>query len=358
VVIQRLGFVELWVGNARQAAAFLSSMLGFTVVGRAGPRTGRAHEVSYVLTQGGITIVVTGAADASSPVAEFVSVHGDGVRNLALVVDDVAAAHERAVEAGFPSVSAPADGDGAIAVVGAFGDAVHTLIGPAAGPDEWLEGFEPPEVGASPPGPAVGVHRLDHYAVSVEAGDREKWAERYALGFGLVREPDDEHVNVDGSAFSMTTVRFPAADNAFVFAEPVPGSRKSQIASYLEQYNGPGVHHIALGTTDIASTVRALHARGLRTLRVPDSYHDDATARLAGLDVPWPALAELGIVVDVDDDGHLLQAFTEPLGDRPTTYFEIIQREGTRGFGTDNVRHLYSEVVREQLLIDAGRSQS
>ncbi len=308
-----------------------------------------------MLTQGGITIVVTGAADAGSPVAEFVRVHGDGVRNVALVVDDVAAAHEQAVEAGFPSVHAPAQGNRDIAVVGTFGDAVHTLVGPGAGPDQWLQGFEPSDGGAAPPGPTVGLHRLDHYAVSVEAGEREKWAERYALAFGFVREPKDEHVAVDGSAFSMTTVRLPAADDAFVFAEPVPGSRKSQIASYLEQFGGPGVHHIALGTTDIGAAVRALHARGLRTLRVPDSYRDEAAARFAGLAVPWSDLAELGIVVDVDDDGHLLQAFPEPLCDRPTTYLEVIQREGTHGFGTDNVRHLYSEVVREQSLIDAAQ---
>ncbi len=349
--VRGFGFLELCVGNARQAAAFFSTMYGFEVVGTAGPRASGRHEVAYVLAQGDARLVVTGAADATSSAADFVRKHGDGVRDIALVVGDVADTHDRAVAAGARSLQGPTTNDRGVttAVLGAFGDLTHTLVGPDADAGDVIDGYEP-VAGPRRMAPAVGITCVDHYAVSVTGGDRERWTRHYCETLGM-EHSDDEHVNVDGSAFSMSTVRIPSG-GAFVFAEPTPSQRKSQIAGFLESFGGPGVHHIAFATDDIGTTARELRDRGIQTLTVPGAYRDEAPTRLRDVDVPWKELAELGVLVDTDARGHLLQAFTEPLGDRPTTYLEIIQREGMAGFGTANVRHLYSEVLRERALLD------
>jgi 4-hydroxyphenylpyruvate dioxygenase len=325
------------------------------VAGRVAPEPDHVDRVSYVLTQGEIRLVVTGAIEPGTDVGAFVQRHGDGVRDIALVVDDPAGTHTRAIAAGAQDASSgvgPASGP---PVVGTFGDTMHTLLTPSSA--EPFSHLEPVAVGRSNE-PAVGLRAIDHFAISVGGGEREVWAQRYERGLGFRRRPDDEHIDVGGSAFSMTTVGLPESSAAFVFAEPRPSTRKSQIASYLDSFDGAGVHHVAFATDDVATTVRALQHRGFRTLPVPASYSHDAEDRLAEFELPWRELADLGILVDFDDDGYLLQAFTEPLGDRPTTYVELIQREGTDGFGTDNVRYLYSEVVRQQDLLDARRGTS
>ncbi len=348
--VRGFGFLELCVGNARQAAAFFSTMYGFEIVGTAGP-SASGHEVSYVLEQGDATLVVTGAADATSSAADFVRIHGDGVRDIALVVGDVADTHDRAVTAGARSLQGPAANERGVttAVLGGFGDLTHTLLSPDADPGDVIDGYQPL---TSPRrmAPAVGITGIDHYAVSVTGGDRERWTRHYCDALGMVHNSADEHVNVEGSAFSMSTVHLPSG-GALVLAEPTPSQRKSQITGFLESFGGPGVHHIAFATDDIGMTARELRDRGIQTLTVPGTYHEEAPTRLRDVDVPWKELAELGVLVDTDARGHLLQAFTEPLGDRPTTYLEIIQREGMAGFGTANVRHLYSEVLRERALL-------
>jgi 4-hydroxyphenylpyruvate dioxygenase len=196
----------------------------------------------------------------------------------------------------------------------------------------------------------VDLVSIDHCAVSVEAGRREHWSRFYAEALGLARLPGDRTVDVDGSAFTMSTVQVPRADAALVLAEPTASSRKSQIADYLDEFQGAGVHHIALSTRDIARTVSALNARGMQMLEAPATYFHTSEDRLDALQigVDWRELARLGILIDADEDGYLLQAFTPPIGARPTTCVEIIQREGTKGFGAHNVRDLYSQVVREQ----------
>jgi 4-hydroxyphenylpyruvate dioxygenase len=351
VGVRGFGFLELWVGNARQAAAFFSSALDFSVVASAGPKTGLPDRASYVLTQGASTLVVTGATRADSPVAEFVHRHGDGVRDIALVVDHPHEFRDAALERGArpePAAPLPPDGTGR-ETLSAFGDVIHTLIPGSDLADVVPGGFEP-VAGVDHPGPRVGLTGLDHCAVSINGGTREPWARYYKHNLGFEQVDPDEHIEVDGSAFSMSTVRVPDETDALVLAEPVPSPRKSQIADYLEHFGGPGVHHIAFSTDNIAEAVSSLRQRGVRTLPVPASYYVEAARRLGSLDVPWQELASLGILVDVDDRGHLLQVFTEPLGDRPTTYLEIIQRAGTTGFGTQNVRYLYSAVARDQQL--------
>ncbi len=344
------GFVELWVGNARQAAAFFSSSFGFSATGLAGPDIGADDRVSYVLRQGAITLVLTGATTPDSPVARYVLAHGDGVRDIALVVDDPAKCFQRAVDGGAPGLPAgSATESRSRPKIGTFGDTVHSLVGA----DDPLVDPKVGEVSRSER--PVGLVDLDHYAVSVDPGGCARWTAHYAGVLGFERGTRDEHVEVDGSAFNMSTARAPGGSAVFVFAEPAPSLGKSQISHFLEEFGGPGVHHIAFATADIASTVSALRARGITILDVGPEYYRNAEARLKGVDVDWRKLAELGVMVDVEDDGYLLQAFTQPLGDRPTTYLEIIQREGTSGFGARNVQDLYSTVVREQERIDSGR---
>jgi 4-hydroxyphenylpyruvate dioxygenase len=343
------GSLELWVGNARQAAAFFSKTFGFSIVAHAGPETGTSDRSSYVLQQGGITLVLTGATTPDSAVATYVREHGDGVRDIALVADDVQACYRRAMGAGARPglISASSEGGPPEPVIGAFGDLVHTLVESVDALTSLPEAYEDVEVDGTG-SPPIGLVAVDHYAISVEGGCRESWVRYYQEALGFERMPRDELVDVDGSAFTMSTIRVPGGDAALVLAEPASSLRKSQIADYLEHFGGPGVHHVAFSTRDIERTVATLRQRGIKMLEVPASYYDAGNGRVGDINVDWRELAHLGVVIDADEDGYLLQAFTEPLGDRPTTYLEIIQREGTRGFGTRNVRDLYSAVVREQ----------
>ena len=197
------------------------------------------------------------------------------------------------------------------------------------------------------------MQALDHLAVSVDAGSREHWARFYEEVFRFERIGRDEHVEIDGSAFTMATVRGPGGAPTLVLAEPAEGSRRSQIADYIDRFGGPGVHHIAFATDDIFATVAGAATRGLRLLDVPPGYYEQTRRRLADLDVSWDELERSGILVDRDGDGHLFQVFTGPLGDRPTVHLELIERAGSQGFGNENVRALYYAVVREQQARDA-----
>ncbi len=351
--VRGFGFLELWVGNARQSAAFFSNALDFSIVAYAGPKTGKPDRASYLLKQGDSALVLTGATRADSPVADFVRRHGDGVRDVAFVVDqptEFRRAAEQRGERPDRTNALRADPTGR-ETLGTFGDVIHTLI-PGSSLADMLPGSVQPIDGADRRGPRVGLTGLDHLAISVDSGMREAWTRHYERDLGFEKVEPDEHVDVDGSAFSMSTVRSPGGTAALVFAEPRPSPRKSQISDYLEHFGGEGVHHIAFSTDNIAEAIMSLRQRGVRTLPVSDAYYTEAASRLGRLDVPWRDLAALGVLVDVDDHGHLLQAFTEPLGDRPTTYLEIIQREGTTGFGTQNVHYLYSAVAREQQRAD------
>jgi len=319
VPVTSFGPLELWVGNARHAAAFFTHVLGFSPAG-APSRPGAPDRVSYELRQEDARIVVTGGRTADSPVAEFVRRHGDGVRDIGFTVD---------------TITGPVSDDDTVAT---FGDTTHSFHGPAD---------------AVGPRSDVGLVALDHLAVSLDPGTRERWADFYERRFGFARQGRDEHVDLDGSRFDMTTVQGPADPGegpsvTLALVEPAPGRRRNQIADYLEHYGGPGVHHIAFSTHDIVATVVALRRHGLRTLDVPPTYYVGARARLDGLDLPWTALEQLGVLVDRDEHGHLFQAFTESIGDRPTVCLELIQRVGATGFGHENIRALYDAVLREQ----------
>jgi len=346
-----LGFshLELWVRDAGATAALFHERFGFSIDGCAEQLGPDGRPVAYELRQGDIVVFVT-AASAGSEIADYVGRHGDGVRDIGFLDDDPEATFRRALAAGAEPIGTSGEGSRARAVKG-FGDTVHGLVERGSAPTpavtaDMRPAGEPPD----DDGPEVHLRSIDHCAVSVEAGTREEWARFYGEALGLAHVPGERKVEVEGSAFTMSTVQVPGGDAALVLAEPSNSARKSQIADYLEHFQGAGVHHIALATSDIARTVAALNARGVEMLEAPATYVETSDARLDGLDLgaDWRELARLGVLVDLDEDGYLLQAFTPPIGDRPTTCLEIIQREGTRGFGAHNVRDLYSQVVREQ----------
>jgi 4-hydroxyphenylpyruvate dioxygenase len=351
-----LGFdhVEWWVGNARHTAQFFVSGFGFEVTAYAGPETGRRDRISYVLTQGEIRFVVTSALDGTTDIAEHVRRHGDGVRVVAYRVADAREAHARAVARGGVSLESPTEsrddhGAAVIATIAAYGDTVHALVERDAYHGVFLPGFE----AASVPfalGSAVGLTRFDHIVANVEDGRLAEWVDWYARwGLGELQHFDENAISTEFSALRSTVV-WNGDRVVQPINEPAEGRRKSQIAEYLDYYDSPGVQHLALRTEDIVATVSALRERGIRLLHVPADYYDAAPARMAGLDVdlPWEQLAELGILVDRDDEGYLLQVFTETVASRPTAFIEIIQREGARGFGEGNFKALFQSIEAEQ----------
>jgi 4-hydroxyphenylpyruvate dioxygenase len=345
--------IEFWVGNARASAAFFAGCYGFDIVAYAGPETGVIDRVSYVLTQGDIRFVVTAGIVPSSPIVAHVAAHGDGVRDVAFVVKNAAAAYGASTARGAMGVEAPhviSDASGRIvrASVATYGETRHTFIERDDYRGLFAPGYEEPPV-APPVGPTVGLGRVDHVVANVELGNLEQWVDFYArvFGFDQLVHFDDETISTEYSAL-MSTVVWDGSKVVLPINEPAEGRRKSQIEEFLDFYGGPGVQHIALRTDDIVTAVRALRDRGVRFLRVPATYYEDAKVRMAGIDLPWEALADLGILVDRDHEGYLLQVFTETMGDRPTLFFEIIQREGSRGFGAGNFKALFEAIEREQ----------
>jgi 4-hydroxyphenylpyruvate dioxygenase len=353
-LLQGWDHLEFWVGNARAVAHFFMSGFGFACTGYAGPETGVPDRVSYVLEQGQVRFVVTGGLTADSPVAAHVLRHGDGVRNLVWTVADVDAAFEAAVLRGAPVVSEPRDdaGDAGVvrsAAIATYGETRHVFVDRARyrglfGPG--VSGERLPAVGI---GSTVGLDHIDHVVGNVEEGRLDEWVAWYerVLGFRQMKHFDADAISTEYSALRSTVV-WNGATVVMPLNEPAEGRRKSQIQEYLETYAGPGVQHIALATADIVTAVDALKARGVRFLVPPATYYDDAKVRCAGLDVPWADLERLGILVDVDAGGHLLQVFTENVTDRPTVFIEVIQREGASGFGEGNFKALFEAIEREQ----------
>lgn len=354
---QLLGWdgVELWVGNARAVAAFLSAGFGFHVTAYAGPETGWPDTASYVLEQGRIRFVVTAALVPGSPIAAHVREHGDGVRDVAFAVSDAAATYERAVAHGARGVQEPyevKDSDGVLrlATIATYGETRHTFVDRSSYTGVYRPGYEceklPPAPVLAPP---TGLDVIDHVVGNVEQGSLEHWVDFYrsVLGFERLRHFDDSQISTEYSAL-MSTVVWDGSTIVLPLNEPAEGRRKSQIQEYLETYRGPGVQHIALRTENIVSAVSALRQRGVRFLEAPGSYYEDVRARLGHLALPWGDVQRLGILVDEEPDGWLLQLFTETLTDRPTLFLEIIQRGGAKGFGAGNFKALFQAFEREQ----------
>ncbi len=345
--------LEWWVGNARAFSGFLASAFGFDLVGYAGPETGRRDRVSYLLEQGRARFMVSGALHPDSPIAAHVRTHGDGIRDICFLVDDVPLAFDAALARGASVLREPAkdeDRHGVVhhAAIRAYGDTVHTFLDRSAYTGRFAPQFEETDL-IRPVGPGVGITRFDHVVANVERGHLDEWVAYYqdVLGLHELTHFDDEQISTEYSAL-MSTVVWNHDKVVLPINEPAQGRRKSQIEEYLDYYGTPGVQHIALHTPDIVACVRALPARGVRFMDVPGEYYDEARVRLDGVELPWEALAGLGILVDRDHDGHLLQIFTETLTDRPTVFFEIIQREGATGFGEGNFKALFESIERAQ----------
>jgi 4-hydroxyphenylpyruvate dioxygenase len=347
-------YIEFYVGNARQAAHYYASAFGFTITGYRGLETGYRDATSFLLEQDKIRIVVTGALHSESPVASFVKRHGDGVRDIALWVDDAAAAFTDTVARGATPVSAPEaieDDDGRVvrASIATYGDTIHTFVERRDYSGLFMPGFRAWNNPSWKPEP-TGLRYVDHCVGNVELGKMNHWAAFYGdvLGFRNLLSFDDNDISTDFTAL-MSKVMANGNDRIkFPINEPAAGRRKSQIEEYLDYHEGPGVQHVAMATSDILATVRALRSRGVEFLGVPDTYYDELEARVGSIDEDIPDLRELGILVDRDDEGYLLQIFTRPVQDRPTVFYEIIQRKGARSFGKGNFRALFEAIEREQ----------
>ena len=353
-------FVEFWVGNAKQAAHYYRSAFGFQLVGYRGPETGVRDRASYLLQQGKIRFVLTTAirpdlSPEAGRVAEHVQRHGDGVRDIALWVDDARDAFVKAVERGAvaerePTVLRDDEGELVIASFRVYGETVHSLVERRNYRGLFMPGF----VRISPRyAPAdVGLQYVDHCVGNVELGKMNEWVEFYShvMGFRNLLTFDDKTISTEYSSL-MSKVMANGNDRIkFPINEPARGRKKSQIDEYLDFYQGPGVQHLALATDDIIGTVTALRDRGVEFLSVPTTYYDDLQKRVGRIDEPVDQLAALGILIDRDPDGYLLQIFTKPVEDRPTVFYEIIQRKGARSFGAGNFKALFEAIEREQAL--------
>ena len=344
--------IELYVGNGAQAAYWLRHALGFRQVAYAGLETGVRDRASHVLEQGGIRMVVTATLHGGSEVARHVAEHGDGVKVIALAVPDAEEAYRVAVRRGARGIEEPrevSDERGAVrvATIGAYGETVHRLVerGGYVGP--FLPGYQPTEDGGEP---SPFLREIDHVVGNVELGRMEEWVSYYerVLGFTEMIHFSDEDISTEYSALMSKVVADGQGRIKFPINEPAEGKRKSQIEEYLEFYGGAGVQHIAFATDDIVSAVSRLTGSGVRFLRTPDTYYEELPARVGDIGQQISELRRLGILADRDDEGYLLQIFTKPIGDRPTLFFELIERHGSRGFGQGNFKALFEAIEREQ----------
>jgi 4-hydroxyphenylpyruvate dioxygenase len=353
-------FIEFYVGNAKQASHFYRSAFGFQLVAYRGPETGVRDRASYLLQQGKIRFLLTTAirpdlSKLAEEIADHVQKHGDGVRDLALWVDDARDAFEKAVERGAEPVHDPIvfhddQGEVVVAAIQIYGDTIHSLVERKNYRGLFMPGFVTVNPHYNPPG--VGLKYVDHCVGNVELGKMNAWVDFYArvMGFRNLLTFDDKTISTEYSSL-MSKVMANGNDRIkFPINEPAQGKKKSQIDEYLEFYKGPGVQHMALATDDIIRTVTELKDRGVEFLSVPTTYYDDLQKRVGKIDEPVDALAKLGILIDRDPDGYLLQIFTKPVEDRPTVFYEIIQRKGAKSFGAGNFKALFEAIEREQEL--------
>jgi 4-hydroxyphenylpyruvate dioxygenase len=348
--------VELWVGNAKQAAYWYEHALGFRPVAYAGPETGVRDRASYVLEQGDIRFVLTSAVRGDHEIARFACRHGDGVRDIALAVPDAAEAYGQAVERGARGVAEPhrledENGSVELATIATYGEVVHTFVDRSDHAGPYLPGYVAARAGGGDNG-GVGLLALDHCVGNVELGRMDEWVGFYerVLGFTEMLHFSDEDISTEYSALMSKVMSDGEGRIKFPINEPAEGKRKSQIDEYLEYNEGPGVQHVALSSANIVETVEALQERGIAFLGTPDSYYEDVSERVGAIDESYDDLRRLRILADRDDEGYLLQIFSQTAQDRPTLFFEVIERHGARGFGDGNFKALFEAIEREQAL--------
>ena len=345
--------IEFYVGNARQAAYFYRAAFGMSLVAYAGPETGQRDRATYVLQQGKIRFALTTPLRGGNAIAEHVNRHGDGVRVIALWVDDARRAWRETTARGAVSVAqlyvlADEYGQVVMSSIRTYGDTIHTFVerGKYSGP--FLPGFR--AVKEDSVARPVGLLYVDHMVGNVGWHEMDEWVKFYAnvMGFSLYQHFDDTDISTEYSALMSKVMANGNGYVKFPINEPAEGKKKSQIEEYLDFYPGPGVQHIALATDDILHTVTRLHEQGIEFLHVPHTYYTELQGRVGTIDEPVEQLEELGILVDRDDEGYMLQIFTRPVEDRPTLFFEIIQRKGSRSFGKGNFKALFEAIEREQ----------
>jgi 4-hydroxyphenylpyruvate dioxygenase len=348
-------FIEFYVGNAKQAAQFYRYVFGYRILAYRGPETGTRDRASYVLEQGKVRLVLTTALRPDSDIATHVHKHGDGVKDIALWVDDARKAFKLAVERGAKPAYEPkqlVDEQGEVIVAGihTYGETIHSLVERRNYKGPFMPGFVPFAAGGDADG--VGLQYVDHCVGNVELGAMNLWVSFYqdVMGFRNLISFDDKDISTEYSSLMSKVVASGNDRIKFPINEPAQGRKKSQIDEYLEFYRGPGVQHLAIATNDIVGTVTALRDRGVEFLQVPSSYYDTLADRVGKIDEDVGPLRELGILADRDDEGYLLQIFSKPVEDRPTLFYEIIQRKGARSFGKGNFKALFEAIEREQAL--------
>lgn len=348
-------YIELYVGNAKQSALYYQYAFGFELIAYAGPETGVKDRASYVLKQDKIRLVLTSPMDPKHPIADHIHRHGDGVKVLALWVDDAEKSWQEttsrgAVSAGAPEVINDAFGEVKIASIRTYGETIHTFVERRNYKGIFLPGYVPRK--SSYQAESIGLKYIDHCVGNVELGEMNRWVDFYedVMGFKLLITFDDEDISTEYSALMSKVVSNGNGYIKFPINEPAEGKKKSQIEEYLDFYHGPGVQHMAIATDNIIHTVSELRRRGVEFLEVPSTYYDDLLERVGQIDEDLQPLKDLNILVDRDDEGYLLQIFTKPVQDRPTLFFEIIQRKGATSFGKGNFKALFEAIEREQAL--------
>ena len=346
--------LELWVGNAKQAAYFYEHAFGFQLTAYAGPETGVRDRASYVIEQGDIRLVLTTAVRGDHEIAKHVLMHGDGVKDIALTVPDATQAYHEAVQRGARGVTEPHVeedelGRVELASIATYGDTVHTFVNRSDYGGPYLPGYVA-QTGNGHLG--VGMLMIDHVVGNVELGRMNHWVEFYERVFGMtnILHFGDEQIHTEYSALMSKVMADGSGKIKFPINEPAEGKRKSQIEEYLEFHGGPGVQHVAMQTDDIVKTVAALREHGVLFIATPDSYYDIVQERVGEIEQSWDDLRSMGILADRDEEGYLLQLFTKIVQDRPTLFFEVIERHGSRGFGIGNFKSLFEAIEREQAL--------
>ena len=351
VPLKAIHHVELWVGNAKQAAFYYRQAFGFSQVAYAGLETGVRDRASYVLGQGRVRLVLSTPLGGDNGMSSHLARHGDGVRDIAFHVGDTDACFAAAVERGAKVASEPqtlSDEHGSVrhAAIHTYGDTLHSFISYEDYDGPFLPGYR----AAAIAGDSVGLRFVDHIVGNVELGKMDEWAGFYAgvLGFSQQQHFSDEDISTEYSALMSKVMESDNGRIKFPLNEPAEGRRKSQIEEYLDFYDGPGVQHIALLTDDIIKAIEKLRANGVEFLHVPDDYYDTLQKRVGAIDEDMAEIRKLRILVDRDDEGYLLQLFTKPVEDRPTLFYEVIQRKGSRGFGYGNFKALFEAIELEQ----------
>ena len=349
--IEGIDYVELYVGNAKQASYFYKNGFGFSPVAYRGPETGVKDKISYLMQQGDIRLLLTSSLVPDDAISRYVLTHGDGVADVALRVKDVDWTYKEAVRRGGKGLQPPKilkDDHGTVrgATIAAYGDTVHTFIER----HDYRGIFAPGFTSYSGKAESVGLRKVDHVVANVEEGKMDFWVEFYGnvFGFSQLISFDDKDISTEYSALRSKVVKNPTGTVKFPINEPAAGKRKSQIQEYLDYFKGAGVQHLAISTDDLVATVARLAERGIEFLKTPDTYYAELNKRVGGVSEKIEDLKRLGILVDRDDKGYMLQIFTKPLQDRPTLFFEIIQRKGSESFGKGNFKALFQSIEAEQ----------